>query len=313
MSGHEPHGKPVVRRSIEALRVGRETVVLTRHRAVLEAPDAKKPVFLLLNAGPAPRSGNSDLSVRIADACAAKGLATVRMDATGLGDSTGASWARIEDFRVASQESDLDALVASVASRLLERSDVSGVLLGGLCAGGTLAIRAGARLGASCDGLVLLEPDFLAASGDRRPGSGARRVRARASRGLRAVARRTRRFAGLAPLARLLELGGEFCAPAAMHGRILADWRRVLERRPPVLLVVGQGLDSARVVRGVLRSSRVAARHADIIEVPETNHILTAGDAVRALPEQIAEWACRALHGFETRAGAAGALVPPTP
>lgn len=52
-------------------------------------PEAGAVGVLILNAGPAPRAGNSDLSVRIGDRLAARGNSVLRFDPPGLGDSRG--------------------------------------------------------------------------------------------------------------------------------------------------------------------------------------------------------------------------------
>ncbi len=80
-----------------------QTLVGTVHEPSGDAaPPGNRIALLLLNAGPAPRAGNSDLSAHLCDRLAERGMVCFRFDLVGLGDSSGDSWSDIDTFWEAS-------------------------------------------------------------------------------------------------------------------------------------------------------------------------------------------------------------------
>ena len=96
------------------------------------APEA--PACLLMNAGVIHRVGPHRVNVKLARALAAKGIASLRMDLSGLGDSGGAtSGANFQDQAVADMRAAMDYLCRE------HRMDNFAVL--GICSGAALAYR----------------------------------------------------------------------------------------------------------------------------------------------------------------------------
>jgi pimeloyl-ACP methyl ester carboxylesterase len=267
-----------------------ESAVATVHQPAQIAAQACGTVLLLLNAGPAPRAGNSDLSVKIADAAARRGMVAIRIDAPGIGDSTGRSVRRLEQFRVDAQEGPLDEFVASVAQALFDRGEADRVVLGGLCAGSVLAIRASARLRERCAGLLLLEPDLVSASLSKQRATGFERILRRVRRVARSLSRRRwGRWFG-APLASLLERPGSRGLPAGVHSGIVGDLLAAASRGTPMLVIVAKDLECERIARAILESTNGSHRSLSLEVVPETNHILTAGNAAARIVPLVSQW-----------------------
>ncbi|MFM1821828.1 MAG: hypothetical protein RI967_94, partial [Planctomycetota bacterium] len=217
------------------------------------ARDAARTAVLLLNPGPAPRAGNSDLSARLGDAFARAGVRTFRFDQSGAGDATGESWRTLDDCRAESQRGERPvAEVGAIVDAILARDDTDGVIVGGLCAGATIAMRvadARGRAGADLAGVVILEPDLRRAAPDGSMAARRRRfVRTtRAAlmripvlgRVLGTILARVRRSTGTA-----LAHAGPMRDP--IDPNLLGAWRRTLARGTPVLAVTALGLDGDR-------------------------------------------------------------------
>jgi pimeloyl-ACP methyl ester carboxylesterase len=137
-------------RRVFVSRYGTHCLVGTLHAAAHYGAAWRPRVgLLLLNAGPAPRAGNSDLSVRSCEHAATNGVPGVRFDLPGLGDSTGNSWAHAYQFWAASQAGEFDGVIAHLVEDFRRRLGLSSVLLGGLCAAGVASLRAADRVGDS--------------------------------------------------------------------------------------------------------------------------------------------------------------------
>ncbi|MBK1656922.1 alpha/beta fold hydrolase [Paracraurococcus ruber] len=124
-------------------------------------PDA--PALLILNAGANPHAGNGRFAVRLARHAAALGIASLRMDAHGIGDSDG------EDAAAAPLEAALfgDAAIADVAAALdaLEARGHARCIAVGICSGAHNAFQAALR-DARIAGLALANlPAFDRAAG----------------------------------------------------------------------------------------------------------------------------------------------------
>lgn len=286
-----PTGRqPLSHRSLVGFRWRDQCVVATRHDFDGSARVAERTVLLLLNAGPAPRAGNSDLSVKLADASACAGIPAVRIDVPGVGDSTGASVRRLEEFRVAAQEGPLDDCIAHVARTLLESERSQRIVLGGLCAGSVLAIRASARLRERCGGLLLLEPDLMRAAPSTRDSARDTRMRRFVRRAARALERRRwGRWIGT-PAMRILERDDPQGLPSGVHAGLVAELVAATARSTPALVVAARGLECERVVSAIVRRFPAAGSHISLEVVSGTNHILTAGDAASRVVPCLANW-----------------------
>lgn len=296
---------------------GRLTMVGTMHEppAALAQP-GERIAFLLLNAGPAPRAGNSDLSAHLADRLARRGIPGFRFDLPRLGDSTGPAWPDIDTFWQASQRGENDEAVTTLVNDLCIRYRLRGVLLGGLCAGAIASVRVGEALAERIAGLVLLEPNFRATAEIRNTQSAApaaepdttaaptarrRRLRRTLSRILNpnellyiltGESRYARPFRPIKPLLEgiLARRVGKELPPDVLMPAVMS-WRRLLDQRVPSLVVLAQGLGTDRYMDRIHRSfPPVAPEILHTVAIPETNHILTAGDARRATEEALDAW-----------------------
>jgi alpha/beta superfamily hydrolase len=267
------------------------------------AREAARTAVLLLNPGPAPRAGNSDLSARLGDAFARAGVRTFRFDQSGTGDATGESWRTLDDCRAESQRGERPvAEVGAMVDAILAREDTDGVIVGGLCAGATIAMRvadARGRAGADLAGVVVLEPDLRRAAPD---GSMAARLRRRI-RATRASLLRIPLLGGIlsAVLARARRGAGTALAHAKpirdpIDPNLLGAWRRTLARGTPVLAITALGLDGDRDVDELLaalddprlrpRESTSPAR----VRISNANHLFTLAGSVERAIEEATPW-----------------------
>jgi dienelactone hydrolase len=304
-----------------------EKLVGTVHQP---ARDAARTAVLLLNPGPAPRAGNSDLSARFGDALARAGVRVFRFDQSGAGDATGESWRTLDDCRAESQRGERPvAEVGAIVDAILARDDTDGVIVGGLCAGATIAMRvadARARAGAGADltGVFVLEPDLRRAAPDDSLAARRRRfVRTtRAAlmripvlgRVLGAILARVRRSTGTA-----LAHAGPMRDP--IDPNLLGAWRRTLARGTPVLAITALGLDGDRDLDELLGAlgdprlgdprprdsrlsdtrlsdtrlsdSRIGARdthHPTRLRISDANHLFTLAGCVDRVAAEATPW-----------------------
>lgn len=260
--------------------------------------------LLLLNAGPAPRAGNSDMYAKLCDRLATRGLRCFRFDLPGLGDSTGPTWPDISSYWRAVQNGANDSAVCALIEQLSRKHDLRGMVVGGLCAGAICAIRVSERTA----GLVLFEPNFRLAPNPasavgsdgtpRRPQSAARRKLGRVL-DVNAVLQRLTRSGGVGTLFRPVRpmlqrilaarVGHNF--PPDTLVDVILKWQRTLESSIPSLAVVAAGLVSDRYLRDIGRTFSAAARRGLVCRrVEGTNHILTAGDGCRVCIQSVEAW-----------------------
>lgn len=277
-------------------------MLATRH-VLADGSASSRVGLLILNAGPAPRAGNSDLSVRIADRVAAAGFCSLRLDLPGVGDSTGHSYQCLADFRLAAQDDPLDDVVAEVVEQACARHGVERFLVGGLCAGAVVSLRGARRIGRRCAGLILLEPDLL----DARIANGMARAGVRASieRVLRGLERR--RCAALCArmtrgIYERLERGR---MPDGVSRDLVDAWITLTEARVPTFLAVAQGLVCDTLCSRIARAANIDVHDVAVGEkrsppigvtycrLGGTNHLFTAGEAPERIPETLAAWVLR--------------------
>jgi|HubBroStandDraft_5_1064220.scaffolds.fasta_scaffold18210_3 alpha-beta hydrolase superfamily lysophospholipase len=146
---------------------GRELITLgmfgaavqgTYHRSRATNTDAsERPVgILILNSLSLPRAYTGDAAVYWAESFAESGYPTFRIDLPGLGDSDGSLPADLLDFV---NSGGFAGATADKVRELVERFNLSGVIIVGHCAGIIGALFA-AEKSPQCQGLVLMDPYF---------------------------------------------------------------------------------------------------------------------------------------------------------
>lgn len=103
------------------------------------------------------RAGNGDSSVYWADAIAASGYPSFRIDCPGFGDSDGDPPPELFDYL---NKGGYAPVLSAKISELMARFHLSGVVIVGLCAGAVSAIWTAAAT-ADCKGLILMNPYFF--------------------------------------------------------------------------------------------------------------------------------------------------------
>jgi pimeloyl-ACP methyl ester carboxylesterase len=111
---------------------------------------------LFLNSLFLPRTATGDSAVYWADAFAACGHPSFRMDLPGLGDSDAPLNTALLDFINAGG---YEAIASAIVKELVERFNLSGIVIVGHCAGAVSALFAAAA-SKECKGLVILDPYF---------------------------------------------------------------------------------------------------------------------------------------------------------
>jgi hypothetical protein len=270
----------------------------------LLAPAA--PAVLLPNTGANGRVGNGRVAVRLARRLAAAGIASLRMDATGIGDGGGAAGA---DAAGAGADGPPDTyhprLVRDVVAAidLLEARGFARVVVAGVCSGAHVAFQAAAG-DARIRGLVLANlPAFDRAAGFAAPANGVppppgeRRILRRLQRLARRSARRLAAEADSGAARRLgLELGLD------RAGRWM---RTVLARRTDVVLAYSEGDPGLRELR--VHFGRRARRLAGS---GEARCVLLAGDDHSLLPRAMQEEFIALVEAQLLRLSSAPAFAP---
>ncbi|MEY3022701.1 MAG: hypothetical protein RIS86_1899 [Planctomycetota bacterium] len=286
------------------------------------ARDAAPLAVLILNAGPAPRAGNAGFSARLGDALAREGVRTHRFDQSGTGDSTGESWRTLDECRAESQRGTRAlAEVRAMVDLVVSRPGVEGVIVGGLCAGATLAMRVAAERPRAVAGVVVIEPDLRRKAPDD---SWRERLRKRA-RALRAPLERLplvgARLRGMRAAMRT-GLDGALALRDPIDPPLAAIWRATLSRRVPVLAVTALDLDADRDLDELLatiadpRGGGGPTTTPDRRRIGGANHLFTAEGAAEAAIDAIRAWsAARARGAAATEAPAASSPLsaPGTP
>ena len=113
--------------------------------------------IVFANALSTPRSATGDSAVYWASSCAALGYPSFRFDLPGLGDSYGEL---PNDLHTFIYEGGYTLLFARKIAELVERFNLSRVVVFGHCTGATNAIYAACE-NSACKGLILLDPYFI--------------------------------------------------------------------------------------------------------------------------------------------------------
>ncbi len=143
-------GAPIFER---AVRIGPVDLFGIVTEAGVEHRHAGTPTVVCFNTGKSRHIGPSRLWVELARLWAAKGIRTIRVDLSGLGES-GAQPGQARDvFYPSEAATDIEAV-----ARFVSPDDPSGVVLVGLCSGGYHAVLGGLALGAR--GVCAFNPVF---------------------------------------------------------------------------------------------------------------------------------------------------------
>lgn len=274
---------------------------------------------LLLNAGPAPRAGNSDLSAHLADRLAVCGYPSARLDLMGLGDSTGPTPPTIDAYWREVLAGRNDAAVAAACRDLRRRLGVDSMVVGGLCAGAVSAILATCAAPEGVSGLILLEPNLRTvpdtgpnAGGDEANGHAQQAPKSKFARmrsarewlyWMTGESRWARPFRPLRPgLEAVLERHVGHTLPSDANVHLVLRWRQLCDRGLPSLVVMADQHLAAKYCRRIVGSFPKSCLGAISTEfLLGTNHILTGGDARRLVGEAAQRW----LAGLQRRSGAA--------
>ena len=129
---------------------------------------------ILLHPGFLPRSAQGDTAVALSDALARQGIAAVRIDMPGLGDSEGSLPADSFTFIDMVQEGGLAGVANECVDRICEQLNLQRVLIGGLCGAAITGFYAAAlRKQRWISGVIALDPIFFMVRSAAPPGSGA--------------------------------------------------------------------------------------------------------------------------------------------
>lgn len=276
----------------EVVRFGPEAQLLgILSRPALLSPD--KPAIVILNAGVLHRVGPHRFHVRLARHLAERGLAAVRLDLSGIGDSpaSGHTGTFME-----SAVADVQAVMSA-----LEQRGVRTFVLFGLCSGADNSFAAALR-DARIRGIVLLDPP----SYPTRRAQARKVLRRAAAQGPRATSRwlaglavRRLRSAAERQLARLRpaesvsepDSGGRRPPP---RQQFRTDLLGLVERGVKVLAVYSGALAERYNDRDQLFELFPELRgRVDREYFPEANHMFTERAAQAALLETVAPWILR--------------------
>ena len=267
--------------------------------------------ILLLNPGAAPRSGNSDLSVRIGDRLALRGFPVFRFDLPGLGDSSGLIPADVNAYWDEVVNGRNDEATMALIERIRLEFGVARIIVGGLCAAALPSVRALSRASAAPAGLILLEPSFRLA-GQGKP------ERARLATGIapfgRSAAELVRTFFSLglsreswiARTARPLRarLQGALRWPVGpplprdANVPLVTRWQESFGRGVRSLVVVAAGPGTDRYMKRILASMPARAPGVvSCVRVPGTNHLFTSGVGRDAVLAALERWMMEGFAG----------------
>ena len=296
-------------RQILVRRIEGEDLVGTVHWPV--CADGTRPLragVLLLNAGTAPRAGNSDLYVYLADRLAAENLVVFRFDLPGLGDSTGDVPLEANTYWQQTQQGRNDRTAEVLVDMLRSEFGIARLFVGGLCAAVNPVVHAAAHCAESIAGMLLLDPGFqIARSGAvTETEDGFRRVKpsqslaARYSPGalllvLTGHGRIARKMRPVLPLLLWMQrrvLGHGLFRNVNLP--LAKDFQHALSRGVPALMLIAEGhgreTQSWEIDRLVSSLPNALQRLIHIVRVRDTNHILTAGNARAIILEELPRW-----------------------
>jgi pimeloyl-ACP methyl ester carboxylesterase len=263
---------------------------------------ANRTGILFLAGFPMPRSAHGDAGVYWAASFAEFGYPSFRIDLPGMGDSYGSVSSQLLPFL---STGGYEPAVVAVAKHLVERYDLTGLVIVGHCAGAISAIFAAANCG-ECRGLILMDPPF------HLPPTGKRKVKkalffwASRSRFGGALSNVYDHFRGIR-----LQFRGE-ALPENANIPLLKRWKELASGGLPILLLnapapkesvakprVGKFDYLQHILKLAGRRNRV-----DVRTVEDANHAFSNPLGKAAVRQQVEEW-MSVLFPFEDRAPAA--------
>ena len=196
-------------------------------RKTTESPSPEKRIgVLFLNPLSTPRALIGDSAVYWANAFAAQGYPSLRIDLPGLGDTYGEV---AKDLLTFINNAGYAAITAAKVKEFCERFGLAGVVIYGHCAGGTTAIYAASAC-KECKGLIITDPYFNAAN----------MLTPKLSPGMVDWARRTKVGEVIrAAYARLREARkkrGNGALPGNANVHLIAHWKQLVSSGLPILV-----------------------------------------------------------------------------
>jgi pimeloyl-ACP methyl ester carboxylesterase len=263
---------------------------------------------LLINAGSAPRAGNSDLYVHIGDRLAARGIPVFRFDLPGLGDSSGASPPDVYLFAKEVLGGRNDAATLELVRRLKQQFGISNMVIGGLCASAIPSLRAANSDYGEIVGVILMEP-MLRKNWDVIPNNAQQgkvisqslKIREKLGKALSIrdwsvfLTGKSRIAIMLRPIRPILvnvqKLLFGHALPKDMNVSLFMDWRGCLRRGVHSFVVVAEGQGNERYVAQAMESMPTnQSGKISLISIPQTNHILTGGNARDIVLGAVEHW-----------------------
>jgi pimeloyl-ACP methyl ester carboxylesterase len=249
---------------------------------------AAKLGIMFTNALSSPRSLVGDSGVYWATSLASRGFPSFRFDFPGLGDSYGEI---PNDLLRYTNEGGYAAVASSKARELVQKYQLSGVVMFGHCAGGTTAIY-GASTCSECKGLVLLDPYLTqsrALTVTLRPGLVLWIRRSRAGAILRATYDRVRAAKTMFAKADL---------PANTNYTVITRLKEIISRGTPILLIKapetaissGHGQASSFDYFEYIRSFAVRRDQVSIRTIEDTDHSFSNHAGQLAVLQQTEAW-----------------------
>ncbi|PIE23332.1 MAG: hypothetical protein CSA62_08020 [Planctomycetota bacterium] len=303
-----------MRRQILSFAIQGERCIGTCHAPMNWSPQTTLSTPLALvsfNYGQAPRSGHGALAAKLSDTLAALGIPAFRVDAPGLGDSTGVLPMREDHYWQQMELGEQLPFARDLLDRLQQKYGIESFLLSGLCGGAVTAIRTAAEQTKRVLGLVLLEPTFLLTRSaeelrarrildTKTLDDGLLTIRARLfsprSWG-RAICGRskTKHHLGVlwqSAIRSASELLGKTRLPEDSNLDLIERWQRTLGAQIPTLLFAAGGgplqAQARRVYERVL-----SARERSWVQwetLPGANHTLTTGEVHPIVQSVTLDW-----------------------
>jgi len=244
--------------------------------------------IMFTNALSSPRSLVGDSGVYWAASFASRGYPSFRFDFPGLGDSYGEI---PNDLLRFTNEGGYAAVASSKAQELVQKYQLSGVVMFGHCAGATTAIY-GASTCADCKGLVLLDPYLTlsrALTVTLRPGLVLWIRRSRAGAILRATYDRVRA---------LKTIFGKGDLPENTNFDVISRFKEIVSRGTPILILkapetaisCGAGKADSFDYFEYIRSFAVQSGQVSIHTIEDTDHSFSNHAGQSAVRQHTETW-----------------------
>jgi pimeloyl-ACP methyl ester carboxylesterase len=244
--------------------------------------------IMFTNALSSPRSLVGDSGAYWATSFASRGYPSFRFDFPGLGDSYGEI---PNDLLRFTNEGGYAAVASSKARELVQKYQLSGVVMFGHCAGGTTAIY-GASTFTECKGLVLLDPYMTlsrALTVTLRPGLVLWIRRSRVGAILRATYDRVRAFKTIV---------GQGDLPPNTNFSVISRFKEVVARGTPILILKapetaisgGAGKANSFDYFEYIRSFAVRSDQVTIRTIEDTDHSFSNHAGQLAVRQHTERW-----------------------